>query len=295
MEGGERSRLGVLTRVGAAAFAALFSALGAWLLLSSSSATAGSQSGPSLLPDLVVETPDQIVLQRATGTKKTFLRFSHTTANIGRGPLEIYPDLSTETCGDEGNRGRVAYQAIFQDSDADGGPDAVFDPKDDTETVAEPVGCMIFHDIHNHYHFEDFALYELYRMKSGQLRETSDKVSFCVVDILNPHPDLPGAPAQGVYGFENCDADDGTHGISVGWADIYNADTAGQEFDVSDRSPGRYCLVARTDPADRLDEVASGGEDNNAQAVQIRVNRKHATVPGRAVPVLNEPCAPPTP
>ncbi len=284
----------MLTRVGAAAFVALFSALGAWLLLSSPAATAGSQSGPSLLPDLVVETPSQIVLERATGSKKTFLRFSHTTANIGQGPLEIYPDLNTETCGTEGDRGRVAYQAIFQDSEAGGGPDGVYDRAEDTETVTEPVGCMIFHDIHNHYHFEDFALYELYRMRTGQLRETSDKVSFCVVDILNPHPGLPGAPNQGFYGFSNCDADDGTHGISVGWADIYNAGTPGQEFDVSDRSPGRYCLVARTDPADRLDEVASGGEDNNAQAVQIRVNRKRATEFGKPVPILNEPCAPPT-
>ena len=44
----------------------------------------------------------------------------------------------------------------------------MFDRLEDTETVAEPVGCMIFHDIHNHYHFEDFAQYDLYRVNRRQ-------------------------------------------------------------------------------------------------------------------------------
>ncbi len=59
------------------------------------------------------------------------------------------------------------------------------------------------------------------------------------------------------------------------------------------RIPGRYCLVARTDPADRLREVATGGEDNNIQTVQIRVNQKNATDFGKQVPIVDEPCAPP--
>ena len=283
--------MGALTRVTGAAFVAVLSALGAWVLLSSSPATAGSPSGDSLLPDLVVEPPTDIILQRAPADKRTFLRFSHTTANQGVGPLEIYPDLNTDTCGEAGDRGRVAYQAIFQDSNANG----TFQRDLDTETVSEPVGCMIYHDVHSHYHFEDFAQYELYRVKSGLLKETSDKVSFCVVDILNPYPDLPGSPGEQFYGFANCGEDSGVHGISVGWADIYGSNTPGQEFDVSERNPGRYCLVAYTDPADRLREVAPGGEDNNIQTVQIRVNRKHASSFGKSVPILDEPCSPPTP
>ena len=142
---------------------------------------------------------------------------------------------------------------------------------------------MIFHDIHTHYHFEDFAQYELYRVKSGELKEISDKVSFCVVDILNTHPGPPTPPRIPTTSFENCQTDSGIHGISVGWADIYGSGTPGQEFDISDRkNPGRYCLVARTDPADRLDEIATGGEDNNIQTVQIRMNKKNATEFGTA-------------
>ena len=86
-------------RVVAAGFIVLVSALVAWLLLSSSSATAGNPVGPALLPDLIVEPPEEIVLQAPPGSKKIYLRFSHTTSNVGQGPLEIYPDLTTESCG----------------------------------------------------------------------------------------------------------------------------------------------------------------------------------------------------
>lgn len=290
MDGGARWGLAGLTRITAAVFVALFGALGIWLLISSSRATAGGAGSEALLPDLVVETPYEIVLQRTGGKKKpTYLRFSHTTANVGDGPLEIYPDLDAEDCDDRGERALVAYQAIYQDSNANG----TFEDNADTGTVSEPVGCMIFHDIHNHYHFEDFAEYELYRMKSGKLKETSDKVSFCVVDILRPYPELPGSPDETRYRFKDCLTDSGIHGISIGWADIYRATTPGQEFDVSDRRRGRYCLVARADPADRLSERA-GGNDNNAQSIQIRVNRKRATSSGWSVPVVDEPCSPPS-
>jgi len=276
-------------RIAIAAAVGVLFAVGAWLLLTSSPATAGSSAGEPLLPDLIVEPPDDIELQRSSGSKKTYLRFEHTTSNVGKGPLEISPDLETESCGDEGNRGRDAYQAIFQDSNENG----TFQRDEDRNFVTDKVGCMIFHDIHDHYHFEEFAEYELYRAKSGALKETSDKVSFCVYDLTPTHPGLPGSPGQVFYTSRNCDTDDGTHGISVGYADTYNSGTAGQEFDVTGRRPGRYCLVARTDPADRLEEVPAGGEDNNVQSVQIKMNVKSATELGQDVEILDEPCSPP--
>jgi hypothetical protein len=291
MDGGEYKGMTAATRVAAAAVVALMSALGAWLLLASSPATAGSATGDALLPDLIVEPPDDIVLQASPGKSKIYLRFSHTTSNVGRGPLEIYPDLETESCGPQGDRGRVAYQAVYQDSNSNG----TFERGVDTETTSEDVGCMIYHDIHAHYHFQDFAQYELYRMSNLKLKSTSDKVSFCVIDVLNTHPELPGAPPEPYYGFQNCGTDSGTHGISVGYADIYGSGTPGQEFDLTElRQPGRFCLVARTDPVDRLSEAPLGGEDNNVQTAQIRVNLKNATEFGKAVPILSEPCSAPT-
>ncbi len=281
-------------RIAVAASVGAICALGAWLLLSSSPAAAGGEPGPALLPDLIVEPPNDIILQRPAGSKTTYLRFDHTTSNVGLGPLEVYPDLSTDTCGEKGDRGRVAYQAIFLDSTSNGGPDGVFKRGQDTEWIEDPVGCMIFHEIHNHYHFQEFAEYELYRVESGLLKETSDKVSFCVFDLTRTHPELPGSPNEAFYGFQNCDRDDGTHGISVGYADIYGSNTPGQEFDVTGRRKGRYCLVAKTDPADRLEEVALGGDDNNVQTVQIKLDRRKASEFGEPVKILSEPCSPPT-
>ena len=282
--------MNALTRVVAATFIALLCGLGAWLIVTSATpAAAGSPGGDALLPDLIVEPPEDIVLQSVPGSKTTFLRFSHTTSNVGKGPLEIYPDLDAEDCNDRGDRALVAYQRIYEDTNGSGN----FQRGVDIDSTEQTVGCMIFHDIHNHYHFEDFAQYELYRVKSGVLKETSDKVSFCVVDILNTHPGPDAAPDP-YYQFGDCLTDSGIHGISVGWADIYGSGTPGQEFDLTDvKNPGRFCLVARTDPADRLDEIATGGEDNNVQTVQIRVNKKNATDFGKQVPIVDEPCAPP--
>ncbi len=290
MDGGVERGMCFATRIVAATFVALISTIGAWLLLSTSDATAGNPSGASLLPDLIVEPPGDIRIQGAPASKEIFLRFSHTTSNVGQGPLEIYPDLDDEDCNDRGDRALVAYQTIYEDGNSSG----TFQRGVDVETTQNPVGCMIFHEIHSHYHFEDFAEYELYRMGTGALKATSDKVSFCVVDILNPHPDVPGAADDPFYSFGNCQTESGIHGISVGWADIYGAGTPGQEFNISAlKRPGRYCLVARTDPINRLQEVAAGGEDNNIQSVQIKVNKKNAAEFGQQVPVLDEPCSPP--
>ncbi len=58
---------------------------------------------------------------------------------------------------------------------------------------------------------------------------------------------------------------------------------------------GRYCLVTRADPKNRLAEIATGGEDNNVQTAAIRFSPERASRRGHEVAVLDEPCAPPTP
>lgn len=279
-----------MKRVSIAVSVALSSAaVLALLLVAGQSAEAGDASGPPLLPDLIVEEPAEILVYKQPGERSTILRFSHTTSNVGVGPLEISPDLQTDECGPKGERGRVAYQMIYEDTDADG----VFDRDVDRGGDTREVGCMVYHAApgHDHYHFNDFALFELYSERSGKLKETSDKVSFCVYDLDQPYPRLPGSPAAMFYKFANCDREDGTHGISVGYADYYDADTTGQELDVTGRRPGRYCLVARADPVDRLTERGSEGETNNETEVRIRLNRERNTDDeGREVKRLAGPC-----
>ncbi len=143
---------------------------------------------------------------------------------------------------------------------------------------------MIFHEIHDHYHFEDFASYELYRVKSGQLKEISEKVSFCVVDILNTHSDLPGAAVSPYYEFEDCQTDSGIHGISVGWADIYGSAHARagvrrlgpQPGPLLPGRPDRPARPARGAPHGRRGQQHPDGPDPHEQEERIRVRHRRA-------------------
>jgi Lysyl oxidase len=236
------------------------------LSLGARSAGAG-EPAPALLPDLFVPKPAELFVDSG---KRTILRFSHTTANLGKGPLEISPDLTRDNCSGNGDDNYYAHQYVYRDTNGTG----EFERGDDQAPEKRDVGCMFFHEPHNHYHFQDFALYELYRERTGNLAATSDKVSFCVFDLQR----MPGLPGSDPFYFgSNCDRSDGTHGISVGWADVYGAFTPGQELDVTGKRRGRYCLLARADPEDRLDEVA-GGNTNNVLRLRIALRPRKGFV-----------------
>jgi Lysyl oxidase len=229
---------------------------------------AGAGDPPAaLLPDLIVLKPSEVLVDK--GRKRTMLRFSHTTANIGDGPLEIAPDLEADECAQSSPDWFDADQYVYRDTNGTG----EFERGADAAPEARSVGCMFFHKPHDHYHFRDFALYRLYRERTGNLAGTSDKVSFCVFDLLEVNGDLPGA--EQYYMGKSCKRSDGMHGISVGWADIYGAFTQGQELDVTGKRRGRYCLVASADPDNRLDESNNA---NNVRRVRIALRPRKGVV-----------------
>lgn len=262
MDAGTISRLRVAAAAGAAAVTAAIAPVA-----SAGSADTGAPAPQALLPDLVVLRPADIGIIKSGG--KRSLVFSHTTANRGLGPLEISPDLETTTCAEGGENGRQADQFVYSDTNDSGSLErgAAGPPADDGPPDAEPVGCMVYHPAHEHYHFKDFALYQLYRERTGKLVRTSDKTSFCVADYVEWDLDRPHAEPFPFYGPENCATDDGTHGLSVGWADLYGPGTPGQELDVTGLRRGRYCFVAITDPEDRLHE--DGTRANNVRQVRL--------------------------
>jgi hypothetical protein len=277
MDAGTISRLRMAVAAGTAAAAAAVA-----LVASAGSAGAGEPDPEPLLPDLVVLRPADIGIVKSASKRN--LVFSHTTANRGLGPLEISPDLSTTTCAEGGEDGRQADQFVYSDGNGSG----FFERGADGEPGARSVGCMVYHPAHLHYHFKDFALYQLYRERTGRLVRTSDKTSFCVADYVAWDLEREGAAQDAAYGPENCATDDGTHGLSVGWADLYVAGTPGQELDVTGLRRGRYCFVAITDPEDRLDE--DGTRANNVRQVRLGLR------PGRGIAKrLNDPCRTPPP
>jgi hypothetical protein len=89
----------------------------------------------------------------------------------------------------------------------------------------------IFHfsDCHGHYHFDEYARYEL--SDAIGIVQTGRKQAFCLIDLL------PWA-WPGMAGTYDC----GNQGISRGFSDIYQSDLPCQWIDVTDVAPGDYTL-----------------------------------------------------
>jgi hypothetical protein len=236
------------------------------MLTMAPSAPASAGTGTELLPDLVVRRASELDV-RITSSGRHRLRFTTTTANLGAGVVELAP--VQDDCDDDGDleNDRTAIQRSFMDQDGN----EVFDRAVDTQERERTVGCFVFHALHDHWHFVDFARYRLVNPRTGRVVAAQAKVGFCVVDNYRWRAELPGSPANAHY--RSC-RPDAVQGLSVGWADVYPAFLAAQWLDVSGLSPGRYCLVQRIDPGRR---IAEADEGNNANRTPIRLRDASAS------------------
>ena len=134
-------------------------------------------------------------------------------------------------------------------------------------------GTFTFHPEHNHIHFDDYAVYSLRQAlpdnngdglpEVGAVVAGGQKTSFCLVDVAPFDLTLPNA-AQEPSGF-GCGT---VQRISVGWEDIYDALTIGQQIDVGGLAPGQYWLEAVVDPDNRLLE---SNENNNTGRALVSI------------------------
>lgn len=151
------------------------------------------------------------------------------------------------------------------------------------------VGRIVWHPEHAHHHFEDFALYELRKLKpNGQpilkpkgLVAGGTKVSFCLMDI-EPDDGTSGGPNTpiGRIGhplYMSCAAGSGFQGISAGWRDVYGNSTPGQQIVLDGVPDGTYALVVTTDPEElilettKADNVAVTGVVLTGGGSQVQV------------------------
>lgn len=168
------------------------------------------------------------------GNGPLLLQFTTIAANIGDYPLEL---LGTPT-----------------------GDPLVWDANQCVSWTADRIclerrgaGTMAWHPDHNHFHFDDFARYELRSLlvdgspdfSTAGLRGDSGKVSFCLQDSTD---DDSGRPQF----YAGCAG--ALQGISPGWADVYAAGLPGQGIAVAGIPDGRYALVFTLDPTGRLAE-----------------------------------------
>ena len=134
----------------------------------------------------------------------------------------------------------------------------------------EVVGGFTWHDAHRHFHYEDFAAYQLRRLApdgrpdysdAGLLR-VSEKVSFCLIDSQQVRPDARPTPF-----YESCLP--AVQGITPGWTDIYTSDLEGQNFSFEGLSNGKYALIIDMDYGNTLRET---NDDDNYIEVTIEVS-----------------------
>jgi hypothetical protein len=114
-------------------------------------------------------------------------------------------------------------------------------------------GLFEFASCHQHYHFRNYAKYELIEPGTGKVWRAA-KRGFCMLDT-DPNPawlsDAPGAPY-----YRSCGSTTsaGNQGISAGWTDTYRFFLGGQYFvlDGGDHQapvpPGEYIIRITANP-----------------------------------------------
>jgi hypothetical protein len=115
-------------------------------------------------------------------------------------------------------------------------------------------GLFEFAECHAHYHFKNYAKYELIDPNSGYAWRAA-KRGFCMLDT-DPVPSADGTEPPRAKQFNSCGAIGvaGYQGISHGWADTYRFFLGGQYFvlDGGDGQPpvppGNYILRITVNP-----------------------------------------------
>jgi hypothetical protein len=233
------------------------------LLLGSGAAllsTSVALGATSLYPDLKTLKPTDLRFDTAiiNGSTHNVLRFSNTVWNSGKGPMELRAKTVETTAG---KKTRVR-QRIYDDA---GG------------YITRVAGDMVYHAAHNHFHFENFASYELWTRTAydnwlasgrsqGQAQRRATKTTFCLMDTRMEKA-LPGTPSSAYY----TQCGQSFQGISVGWGDKYRYSLADQWIDLgtSNLANGNYVLRSVADPNNRLYESAN---KNDLSRESVRAN-----------------------
>jgi hypothetical protein len=195
-------------------------------------------------PDLQTLPPSELLIE-ITPDGQALLRFSNSILNAGPGILEVLGELNPRT-----NRITVTQFANTLRGDIE----------------EHTAGEFVFHPDHDHFHLENFALYEVRSLAAnGDLNggvAFTDKISYCLRD--NTRSDLREAAPGPVYTV----CDQNTQGMSVGWIDTYDFQTPGQIVAIGHVPDGVYALRSTVDPADQLWEA---DEANNSAFIYFEL------------------------
>lgn len=214
---------------------------------------AATADAAELLPDLRPEAVSRYAFDARTVPGRVLFRFSSAISNAGAGDLVV-----TGARGSVNESTMVASQQISQS-----GGGAVGIPLPARWTFDAATG-------HGHWHLSSFARYELRRLSPSPTVLGGAKVGFCPRDDKPSPGTVPAAGAVPRY-TANCAGPDAlslVSGIQVGFADLYEAESADQWVDVTRLRAGRYALGVTADPDGMLRE---SDEANNQSVRALRL------------------------
>jgi glucose/arabinose dehydrogenase len=219
-------------------------------------------AGPERLPDLVQETPTDLVVTHVGGSY--LLGFQSAVSNLGDGPLIINgqrPGQQTSTM--------IAEQVI----ERDGAPAEVVPNAGELRYVVSPD--------HRHWHLLGFDRYELRRAGQTVAAIRDQKTGFCLGDRYATTQRPAAAPGKPVYtsrcGLGQPQLFGVEEGISVGYGDNYAANLEGQYLRLTGLPAGRYVLVHQVNADRRLRER---NYDNDAASLllELRWDRRQPMI-----------------
>ena len=160
--------------------------------------SARAAPGVRQYPDLRTLPPSDLRFDTVSinGVMTPVLRFSNTVWNAGTGPLHLVAKT------DQKAKKSQVSQRIYSNSTATGQYDQ------------RHVGDFVFHPAHDHFHFEDFAEYQLWPLddwnqwvrdgrqngaEQSRLRGQGVKTTFCIMDTSRVDGNIPGSPFAPTY------------------------------------------------------------------------------------------------
>lgn len=172
---------------------------------------------------------------------RRLLRFATVAANLGEGPLDI---IALPGEGETSQTWQRVWTSNWNFHDSLSGE-------------------FIFHEEHDHVHFDAFERYTL-RDTSGAVVAESEKVSFCLRDSVRLIEDRP--PAEGLMLVDDGSCEGQQQVINPGFGDHYHALLEDQWIDITGVPAGSYEVEIVVDP---LDLIIESNEDNNVGSFRV--------------------------
>jgi hypothetical protein len=202
------------------------------------------QSPPlGTLPDLVALPSFGISTHVENG--HDYLDFAATVYNAGRGPLVA------EGFRRGGTYVMSAHQLFYRGT---------------TLIGSVPVGTMMYdaRPTHQHWHFEDFARYDLVNADHVRVR-TSGKEAFCLaptdaIDLLLPRAAVNPGDSNLATACGDVTSIWVREVLASGWGDTYTQARAGQSLDITGLPNGTYYIRITANPSGRLHEVTRSND-----------------------------------